>query len=109
MNIFPAFLSAHTVPALWYNFNWEKRCITSIQHDRPQKDHRLFKILNGDIKWAVEALSGKKKKAGNDFEMGEMGTDDEEDYILLCYIKIQGLLAPGALLHTYTMPEVMSG
>jgi len=51
-----------------------------IQHDRPQKDHRLFKILN-------EALSGKKKKAGNDFEMGEMGTDDEEDYILMCYIK----------------------
>jgi len=74
MNVFLAFLSAHTVPAPWYNFNWEKRCVTSIQCDRPQKDHRLFKILNGDVKWAVEALSGKKKKAGNDFEMGEMGT-----------------------------------
>jgi len=37
------------------------------------------------------------------------GTDDKEDYILLSYIKIQGLLVPGALLHTYTMPEVMSG
>jgi len=45
----------------------------------PQQDHELFKILNshrGNVKKAVVALSGGKKKAGNDVEIG---TDDEED------------------------------
>jgi len=44
-----------------------------------QQDHKLFKILalhRGEVKLVVQALSGKKKKGGNDVEMG---TDDEED------------------------------
>jgi len=44
-----------------------------------QQDHKLFKILalhRGEVKLVVQALSGKKKKGGNDVEMG---TDDKED------------------------------
>ena len=44
-----------------------------------QRDHKLFKILalhRGEVKLAVQALSGRKKKGSDDIEMG---TDDEED------------------------------
>jgi hypothetical protein len=45
----------------------------------PRQDHELFKVLNSrreDVEKAVAALSGKKKKGGNEIELG---TDDEED------------------------------
>ena len=53
---------------------------TATNHDGmiaiPQQDHELLITRRGDVKLAVEALSGKKKKAGNDVEMK---TDDEKD------------------------------
>jgi len=44
-----------------------------------QQDHKLFKILAlhwGEVKLVVQALSERKKKGGNNVEMG---TDDKED------------------------------
>ena len=45
----------------------------------PRQDHELFKVLNScpeDVEKAVAALSGRKKKGGNEIELE---TDDEED------------------------------